>query len=840
MVEVRRCRSSSMFQLEILTVITFQFKRQYFCSKCGNTFNVEADIESSNMYPKPIICEASQDCPGREFTLQELDPNEQDHRDYQEIKVQEQLHQIHVGAMPRSVHVILMEDLVDLCKAGDDVTINGIVSRRWRQFGPDERCDLEMIIVANHLKVNNEHKMGIGMTEELKVEFENFWKQHADKPLVGRDYILKSICPDIFGMFIVKLSVGLVVAGGVARRTRDGTKIRGESHLLLVGDPGTGKSQVLKFASKMATRSVVTTGIGTTGAGLTVTAVKDKGGDWVLEAGALVLADGGICCIDEFSSMHEHDRTTIHEAMEQQTLSIAKAGLVCKLQTRCSVLGATNTKGNYNPSEPLSSNVNVAGPLLSRFDLVIVMVDGQDRQWDGRLADFILENRQKTAALIAQQQQEQNLRREKEGFQRGERRSVWQQQLLTSTEEKPESLIQLEFWTMDKLQAYFSYIRATFTPMLTDEAQEVLTRYYSKQRVTDNIDKSRTTIRMLEALIRLAEAHAKIMFRSEVLLIDAIMAVYAMEASMSASASILKSPPSVQSLFQADPDLFFEDIQGQILIALGLEHLEQRRPAPGSGGSGIDYGSPVPFDRRSTGGSFGGRREPMGSNQRSETDEGPSVVATEDWGRPSEHSQYSQLKREQRPAQHQQQPFAPPPPRAPTQAGAGRAPPPLNLSPPSSNSSGDIPPTPSPSLIRKPPANTQSQAPGHPAPDAPVNQVFSPPWKRNAPKFPVSPPMPAAAAPRSFGNAPQSASSFRQPFIRSTPDEIASNVGASYEHQPPTEEYQDECDSKEKIVEEVAQELGAAAPNAPEPSVTQSVATEDLLGNVDWGLDDLG
>ena len=474
-----------------------QVSKLFTCNKCNAEIKVDFDPMIYNQIPKPRKCErdSQEECSGTKFTEVDQDPVI---KDYQEIKVQEQIQNLQVGRVPRSVTVVLHDHLVDTCKPGDDILITARVFQRWKRSVESSRCQIETCLLAKHLHIISNSTSTSTLNEETVLEFVEYWERFSEAPLVGRDRILSCFCPQVFGMYIIKLSMMLVLIGGVEQIDDTGHKVRGDSHLLLVGDPGTGKSQFLRFADLVSPRSVFTTGIGSTSAGLTCTAVKE-GSEWQLEAGALVLADRGACCIDEFSSIREHDKSAIHEAMEQQSISVAKAGLVTKLNTRCSIIAATNPRGKYNPELGIEVNTTLASPLLSRFDLILVLLDVQNNSWDEQVSNFILDAETGNGDDILGDETDQ-----------------------------------LEF-SLEKLSTFILFCKS-FTPIMTEEANEILKKYYQIQRSSDLRNAARTTIRLLESLVRLAQAHARFMCRQIVEIMDAVVAIMVVEASMQSTA----------------------------------------------------------------------------------------------------------------------------------------------------------------------------------------------------------------------------------------------------------------------------------------------------------------
>ncbi len=413
--------------------------------------------------------------------------------DWQKVRIQESPEELPPGQMPRSVDVVLKGDIVDISRPGDMVKVTGLL-----QTTPDfsrrggKLATFNVFIEANGVEIAEKEYEQLDISEEDEKEIIELSKN----PYV-HEKIYRSIAPAIQGYDDIKTSISLLLFGGVDKTLPDGTRLRGRSNILMVGDPGTGKSQILKFVSNLASRALYTSGKGTTAAGLTAAVIHDTdSGAMTLEAGALVLADQGIACIDEFDKMDPNDRTAIHEAMEQHTVSIAKAGIVATLNARTSILAAANpTLGRYETSWTPQENIKLPFTILSRFDLIWVMIDTPDEERDKELARFILDMHQMKPRKTTDE-----------------------------TAPIPPGL----------LKKYIGYANRNVIPQLSPEAAQAIEDFYVglRKRAEGGAAPVPITARQLESLVRLAEARARMALRTNVTKEDGQAAVNLMRASL--------------------------------------------------------------------------------------------------------------------------------------------------------------------------------------------------------------------------------------------------------------------------------------------------------------------
>ena len=457
----------------------------YFeCKRCGRAHIVQQEGEK---LVEPVICE----CGNRTFKLNQ---DRSEFIDVQRVQIQEPLEKVKGGVEAHNIDYIIEDDFINVVKPGDKIVVAGILKLRE----PKGKTPMyNKYLHAYHIdKVQIEF-------EEVELDPEDIKKiEELSKDPKIIDKITHSIAPSIYGHDQVKLALALQLFGGTENKLLpDGRTIRSDIHVLLIGDPGVAKSEMLRFVDSLAPKSVFVSGKSVSGAGLTATAEKDDFGEggWTLKAGALVLASGGIACLDEFDKIDKNERMALHEVMEQQNISVAKAGIVTRFKAKTSILAAANPKyGRFDPNLLPTEQFDIPPSLISRFDLIFPIRDVLDTTKDKELAEHILE-----AHRIASSHER-------------------------VSPEEYEKMKERVIPPIDKelMRKYISYARKTKSPVLTSEAMDRIREFYVDLRTKGKESGAvPITPRQIEGIIRLSEACAKARLSDNVELSDADVAI---------------------------------------------------------------------------------------------------------------------------------------------------------------------------------------------------------------------------------------------------------------------------------------------------------------------------
>lgn len=469
----------------------------FICQQCGQRNGPEFITENGSQKVRQCVsCQKNGPF--------EVDKEKVVYKNHQRIVVQESPSTVPPGRVPRNKEVLLLNDNIDCARPGDEVEITGIFLANF-DIGMNIKHGFPLFstsIEANSVRRVNE----IEMTEITPSDRMAIIELSRNPNIF--EMVVNSIAPSIYGHPTIKTALALALFGGTP--IEGGThRVRGDINVLLVGDPGLSKSQFLKYVQSISPRAIYTTGKGASAVGLTACVQKDPvSGEWMLEGGALVLADQGICLIDEFDKMNEGDRTSIHEAMEQQSISISKAGIVANLPARCSVIAAANPiRGLYDNQLSFQDNLNLSEPILSRFDVLCVLKDEFNLDHDRNLANFIINSHARSHPDNIYEEQTSSTPNVNPVFM-GENKNFGS--YTTSANSAPKL-------SQAMLKKYMMYAKNNYKPRLTESCRQKIQNFYVKLRgVSQTISSVTIVVRHLESMIRFCEASAKIHLRSEV------------------------------------------------------------------------------------------------------------------------------------------------------------------------------------------------------------------------------------------------------------------------------------------------------------------------------------